>query len=508
MHHLKSLILAASLVAAAQANAQVVDGRDFSIDGFAAYEGDAGTSYYHAGGTTGGEGGKVVLADNFSELQAYLQAEEPYIVIVTHDITTGIPAYVESLEAGHLCDNQDGSEGVESTYGERILIASNKTLIGVADEEGNAPLFSRITFVMQTVNNIIIRNCRFTMVGVPILKKGENKIVAFRDGQQVEVGDPDCVGIQADKESVKNPWGAHIWVDHCEFFNGNAANKDRYDGLLDCKNDVKWVTFSYNLFHNHDKSCLFGPGNSDEYDRKISFHHNFFNNIQGSRLPMQRYGFIHYYNNYMLGCQDGYAPRKNAVGYVEACYFENTKSPIFIDNDEYNGLNINTSADYGIIYKKCLRLIEGYTNIDGAKISKEYTLKTSTWKPTDDVEDYKVNNLDKTVDVPGICTKYSGAGKIEIWQSYTDNLPTASDKEELNKALANPATGSSYDANGNKMKPGSTTSLGKVQTSAEAVSSDLYNLAGQRVSASSKGLCVSRNVMSDGSVRSVKFVKK
>ena len=54
------------------ANAQTQDGRDFSMDGFAAYEGIPGTNWYRAGGTTGGAGGKVVKADNFSQLQAYL----------------------------------------------------------------------------------------------------------------------------------------------------------------------------------------------------------------------------------------------------------------------------------------------------------------------------------------------------------------------------------------------------------------------------------------------------
>lgn len=116
------------------------------------------------------------------------------------------------------------------------MVAPNKTLIGVVDPAtGKAPLFSHITFVMQSVDNIIIRNCRFTMKGVPVLRTGENKIVAWRNGAQVEVGDPDCIGIQADKVSAKTNWGGHIWVDHCEFFNGGAANKDRYDGLLDCK---------------------------------------------------------------------------------------------------------------------------------------------------------------------------------------------------------------------------------------------------------------------------------
>lgn len=82
----KSLLAAALFCGfSMMANAQPQDGRDFSMDGFAAYEGVPGTNWYRAGGTTGGAGGKVVKVDNFSQLQVYLQAKDPYIVIVDHD---------------------------------------------------------------------------------------------------------------------------------------------------------------------------------------------------------------------------------------------------------------------------------------------------------------------------------------------------------------------------------------------------------------------------------------
>ena len=71
----RKTILAAALFCgfSMMANAQIQDGRDFSMDGFAAYEGVPGTNWYRAGG-------KVVKADNFSQLQAYLQATDPYIL--------------------------------------------------------------------------------------------------------------------------------------------------------------------------------------------------------------------------------------------------------------------------------------------------------------------------------------------------------------------------------------------------------------------------------------------
>ena len=504
----RKTILAAALFCgfSMMANAQIQDGRDFSIDGFAAYEGVPGSNWYRAGGTTGGAGGKVVKADNFSQLQAYLQATDPYIVIVDHDITTGIKCYVDDLSTGRLLDDQSGKSGVESVYGERIMVAPNKTLIGVVNPAtGQAPLFSHITFVMQSVDNIIIRNCRFTMKGVPVLRTGENKIVAWRNGAQVEVGDPDCIGIQADKVSAKTNWGGHIWIDHCEFFNGDAANKDRYDGLLDCKNNVQWMTFSYNYFHDHDKSCLWGKGDSDVYDncRTISFHHNFFDNIQGSRLPLQRGGHVHYYNNYMRGCEDGWDIRTGAVAYEEGCYFENTKSPI--RSDRGGSLNISKAEGYDCIYKGCNNLMEGYTNIDGAKISKSFGVTKTDWVPTQTVASYTQHYLDKTVDVPAICEKYSGAGKVEIWKAYTNEIPTT-DVAEFDHAIKNYDTAKTFDANGNTMS-GATTGILFAEKTSEAGTSriEYYDLAGSHLSAPQKGINIVKKINFDG-IASVKKV--
>lgn len=504
----RKTILAAALFCgfSMMANAQIQDGRDFSMDGFAAYEGVPGSNWYRAGGTTGGAGGKVVKADNFSQLQAYLQATDPYIVIVDHDITTGIKCYVDDLSTGRLLDDQSGKSGVESVYGERIMVAPNKTLIGVVDPAtGLAPLFSHITFVMQSVDNIIIRNCRFTMKGVPVLRTGENKIVAWRNGAQIEVGDPDCIGIQADKVSAKTNWGGHIWVDHCEFFNGDAANKDRYDGLLDCKNNVQWMTFSYNYFHDHDKSCLWGKGDSDVYEncRTISFHHNFFDNIQGSRLPLQRGGHVHYYNNYMRGCEDGWDIRTGAVAYEEGCYFENTKSPI--RSDRGGSLNISKAEGYDCIYKGCNNLMEGYTNIDGAKISKSFGVTKTDWVPTQTVASYTQHYLDKTVDVPAICEKYSGAGKVEIWKAYTNEIPTT-DVAEFDHAIKNYDTAKTFDTNGNTMS-GATTGILFAEKTSEAGTSriEYYDLAGSHLSAPQKGINIVKKINFDG-IASVKKV--
>ena len=481
MKKILSLIMC-TLVAGAVSAQTVQDATygtlDFSVDGFAAYEGVKGTAHYLAGGTTGGKGGDVVSAETFSQLQAYLQSSKPYIILVTKDITTNTVCYIDASAAkDNICAKQDGSQGTATTYGERIMVASNKTLIGVPDARGNVPLISRISLVMQCTHNVIIRNLRFTMLNVPVIYSGENKIVAWRQGEQVMLNsDPDCIGIQADAVSAKKDSGGHIWIDHCEFFNGETNEVDRYDGLIDCKNNIQWMTISYNLFHDHCKACLMGKGNSDVFEncRIFSYHHNYFKHVEspnekkGSRLPKQRGGSLHYMNNYLYQCQDGWDLEVETNSFADACYFKDCKAPLIVTQKEgsNNKLNINSEADYGIVYDNCKRVIKtpsaGITYInEPTKYAEEYDISSNvgTWKPTDVWSDYFVNNRIKATDVPAFCEKYSGAGKIDIWQEYASSVPAYSqtnmqaalDSQWTLTKASGTETFKTYDADGNVM---------------------------------------------------------
>ena len=370
---------------------------NFDMVGFATLE----------GGTTGGEGGETVYPTNFEELKRYAEEETtPYIIVINRDINTGITAYVDTT-SGHI-STQGAENTIASTYGEIIKLGSNKTLIG-EDDKG---FLNRIGISIQCKENIIIRNLRISLQDVPVDKSGENKIVAFRDGAEVLVGDPDCISMQADDESLpaSQRITQHIWIDHCELYNfpKETEHKDRYDGLIDAKNDTRYVTISWCYFHDHSKACLSGKGNSDNFDRTCTWHHNYFENIKGSRLPLLRYGRHHYFNNYMKGCEDGLNVRIQSNAYVENCYFEDTKRPIFGKLSE-NGRA--TLVDN--IFKNCSKLPPECTNIDGAK---QETLKESEqFEATDFVpSDYYSYEavLHSAEEIPNIVPLYAGVGKL------------------------------------------------------------------------------------------------
>lgn len=362
---------------------------DFSMVGFATLN----------GGTTGGEGGETVKVTTFADLKRYAEdPTTPYIIQIEGEINTGITAYIES-GTGKITTDQ--SSAIKTTYGEIIKLGSNKTLIGI----GADAFINRIGINVQCQSNIIIRNIKFTLQDVPIDKSGENKIVAFRNGAEVLLGDPDCISIQADDSNLPSSsrYCKNIWIDHCEFYNYplETEHKDRYDGLVDIKNDVQYVTISWCHFHDHSKACLFGKGNSDNYNRTTTLHHNYFDNIQGSRLPLLRWGMHHYYNNYQENCQDGLDPRTGSNSYVESCYFKDTKQPI-CDQDGGSVTQIDN------IFENCRRIPEGAENIDGSKVDKYYTFTTSSFVPSE----YYTYTTDATEDIPTIVKTYSGVGKI------------------------------------------------------------------------------------------------
>lgn len=386
---------------------------DFSMIGFATLN----------GGTTGGEGGETVTVKTFAELKQYAEnANIPYIIQIDGEINTGITAHIEK-GTGKIATS-GSTETIETTYGEVIKIGSNKTLIGIGDKA----FLNRIGLNVQCQSNIIIRNIKFTMQDVPIDKSGENKIVGFRNGAEILLGDPDCISIQADNDNLPKAdrYSKNIWIDHCEFYNYplTTEHKDRYDGLVDIKNDVQFVTISWCHFHDHSKACLFGKGSSDDFNRTTTMHHNYFEDIKGSRLPLLRHGQHHYFNNYMYGCEDGLNVRINSNAYIESCYFEDTKSPIFGKTGDSPSGKATLKDN---IFKGCKNLPAGNENIDGAKFSElkaDLSFEETDFNPS---AHYNYSALlDNAEEVPAIVKEYAGVGKI------SDNLNSIqSDQTQL-----------------------------------------------------------------------------
>lgn len=346
---------------------------DFSLYGYAAME----------GGTSGGAGGPVVTPASFAELQNYCAGDQPYIILIDREFK-----------------------------GPNVLkIGSNKTILGLEDKA----FINQIGFSINSQHNIIIRNIRFTMTGVPITNDGENKIAGFNF-------DPDCIAIQADDDNLPESERKthHIWIDHCEFYNEDPTvmtDYDRYDGLLDIKNDCQYITISWNYFHDHHKASLSGKGNSDNFDRKTTMHHNKFEAIE-SRMPLLRYGKLHMLNNYLVDCPDGNGlnVRIQSNAYVEKNYFDNVKKPIFGKMSEGGRAHLLDNR-----FVNCGRLSKNHLSAESP--DADVLSESEEYEDTDYVPPYLYDNITYSVnDVPAIVNQYAGIGKIESFTNL-NSLP-------------------------------------------------------------------------------------
>ncbi len=186
-------------------------------------------------------------------------------------------------------------------------------------------------FYIEGCSNFVIRNLSFVGPG------------------SVDVGGVDLV-------SVINGCH-HIWVDHCEFIDGQ-------DGNFDITNYSDYITTSWCHFHYTDNSYvhqntnLVGSGNDKANDESatgdkgklnITFAYNEWGEKCRSRMPMGRAGKIHMLNNwYNCAGNTEYAinPRINSEFLIEGNYFAEGVTKTFQAKDAIAvTISGNTVAD-------------------------------------------------------------------------------------------------------------------------------------------------------------------
>lgn len=210
---------------------------------------------------------------------------------------------------------QFGFKGMEnvSLNERRIVVKSNKTLVGLGSE-------SRVigaNFILNGVNNVIIRNLTIENVNPSIIEAG-------------------------DAISMNNTH--HIWLDHLTTRLISDGHVDMYDS--------KNVTLSWNRFEGDNAySC----GSRDQYvnlivDSEATYHHNYFRRGNGRNPDVKGQGAkVHLFNNfwnditrYSIGVAD-FGQAK-----VEGNYFENSVKPHWNYKNGLIDANIQSNVYTGL----------------------------------------------------------------------------------------------------------------------------------------------------------------
>ncbi len=228
-------------------------------------------------GTTGGAGGRVVLARTLEELETFGESAEPLVI--------------------QVC----GSMGTQM---ERIDIGSNKTLVGV----GIRPTI-KASIDIDRAQNVVIRD-------------------VFIEGSiATDGGDgPDALGIRRSH---------HVWIDHVDISDGSDGNLD----VTNESNyvTVSWSRFWYRDPNRaHRFSTLIGSSDSATADAgllKVTMHHNWWADNVVERMPRARFGDVHVFNNYYSSSNNNYCIRVGFEAHllVEGNFFHGVSNPVDLD---------------------------------------------------------------------------------------------------------------------------------------------------------------------------------
>ena len=198
---------------------------------------------------TGGGSVAAIVVNNFADLAKYASDAQARVI------------HVDGTLGG----------GWSGTSGDRLEIKSNKTIIGL-----RAGTQLKAAIHISGASNVILRN-------IVIRGPGSNEDQAW-----------DNLSIEG---SSKN-----IWVDHCEFWDGQDGNADVVKG-------ADTVTFTWNIFgyaltgHSHNLSNLIASSDDEpasEGKLDITFMFNWWKAV-AQRQPRCRYGEIHVVNNLYTG---------------------------------------------------------------------------------------------------------------------------------------------------------------------------------------------------------------
>jgi pectate lyase len=194
---------------------------------------------------TGGGAAAPIVVTTFADLQKYASDAQARVIHI--DGTLGA--------------------GWSGNSGDRLEIKSNKTIVGL-----RAGTQLKAAIHINSATNVILRN-------VVVRGPGSNEDQAW-----------DNINIEG---SSKN-----VWVDHCEFWDGQDGNADVVKGADAVT--FTWCIFGYALSgHPHNLSNLIASSDSEpesEGKLNITYMFNWWNAAM-ERQPRCRYGYIHVVNN-------------------------------------------------------------------------------------------------------------------------------------------------------------------------------------------------------------------
>ena len=233
--------------------------------GWATYDGQSASSI------TGGGNVTPVKVTTFDQLLKEAASSSPKVIYVMNDM----------------------GNGYKGESGDRVILASNKTIIGF-----KPGITVKAGWLIKGVNNVIIKN-----------------LICRGPGNSNSQQNWDCVNIENSKK---------VWFDHCQIMEGEDGNFDIVKGADNVT--ATWCKFTYVSNGGHNLSNLIGSSDNETVSHgklNVTYAYCWWDNVQ-DRTPRSRYGKIHLLNCYYTksaGPNAGFMANQR----TEACHFDGTE---------------------------------------------------------------------------------------------------------------------------------------------------------------------------------------
>ncbi|WP_051844835.1 pectate lyase [Streptomyces sp. NRRL S-813] len=283
----------------------------------------------------------------------------------------------------------------------KAYVPADTTIIGVGKDAG----FNGASLQIKDVDNVIVRNLAF-----------ESPLDCFPQWDPTDTADGNW---NSEYDSAVVYGSTHVWMDHNTFTDGDHPDStlphyygriyEQHDGELDIVKGADYVTASWNVFADHDKTILIGNSDSastaavDRGHLKATFHHNLFSNLV-ERAPRVRFGQVDSYNNHFVaGADHGYS------------YGIGMESQLVA---EHNAFTLPSGVGAGTILKKWkeapVTAADNYVNgrptdliaVHNAEVPAEILQPGAGWTPT------LRTRVDSPRAVPALVDHGAGAGHL------------------------------------------------------------------------------------------------
>ncbi|MFJ9541793.1 polysaccharide lyase family 1 protein [Streptomyces sp. NPDC101225] len=391
-------------------------------DGWGSYgtgtTGGAAADAAHVHTVTDWEGFKAALADGgdapkIIKIRGVIDADGPScdsFAVPGYDLDAYLAAYDPAVWGRDRTldaepdDSPEGLRRASAVHQDAYIkanVPANTTLIGVGRNAG----FKGASLQIKGVDNVIVRNLTF-----------ESPLDCFPQWDPTDTADGNW---NSEYDSAVVHGSTHVWMDHDTFTDGAHPDStlpsyfgriyEQHDGELDIVKGADYVTASWNVFADHDKTILIGNSDSaataavDRGHLKVTFHHNLFSNLV-ERAPRVRFGQVDSYDNHFVA-KDGY-------GYSYGIGMESQLVA------QHNAFTLPDGIGAGRILKRWkdspLTADDNYVNgvptdliaVHNAEVPTEVLRSGAGWTPT------LRTRIDPVRAVPRIVDHGAGAGRL------------------------------------------------------------------------------------------------